>query len=413
MTLVEASESNIGRQARETEMSVFAPSDQNNMDIACLIACDISEIEADWRQLESNGVKSPGQSFDFIKQWIDSFDIPAADQRFAVVSLDGEPIILLALQYQRIFGARVLAPFPGSHVGCAPPLVDVERMAGLSEAQQTALWRSAVAHFDGVDAIYLPYVPASVAGQTGIYDQLGLSVPADTLYRSTFESWEQCDSEQRSRSRRKHDKQQGARLLALGEVEFEELDAQSELAGKVLECMFFQRARRFAVQGIRDPFADEAQRSFYAEALAGKGTLRGVLHVLRLNGNVVAVRYNLVHQDKMFCLISSMSDDPKIQTGSPGKQCLLRVMQSVFGDEVHSFDMGAGLTDEKRHWCNEQISLRHYYVPLTLVGRIFVAFDRLRKTVRYRLKNDERLSKFLKSMRGYVHRLRPKANKAS
>ena len=52
--------------------------------------------------------------------------------------------------------------------------------------------------------------------------------------------------------------------------------------------------------------------------------------MLRLNGEIVAVRYNIVHGDRMFCLISSMSDDPAIQNGSPGKQCLLRVMQTVF-----------------------------------------------------------------------------------
>ena len=94
------------------------------------------------------------------------------------------------------------------------------------------------------------------------------------------------------------------------------------------------------------------------------------LHVLRLNGEIVAVRYNVVHGDRFFCLISSMSDDPAIQGGSPGKQCLLRVMQTVFDQGARIFDMGAGFTDEKRHWCNVQIPVRQHYIPLSAIGSV-------------------------------------------
>ncbi len=104
--------------------------------------------------------------------------------------------------------------------------------------------------------------------------------------------------------------------------------------------------------------------------------------VLKLNGDIVAVRYNVVLGDRMFCLISSMSDDPVIQGGS-GKQCLLRVMQTCSTDGFSVFDMGSGFTDEKRHWCiNEQLPLRQHYIGLSLRGAAIIeahrTFQRLR-----------------------------------
>ena len=169
------------------------------------------------------------------------------------------------------------------------------------------------------------------------------------LYRSQYASWEECDRLQRSKSRRKHDRQQGDRLGAMGAVVFEELrnsdDTRSDIA-----TMFSQRSARFRAMGIRDTFVCDGLIGFYHAAAAAGSGVDVRLHVLRLNGDIVAVRYNIVHDDRMFCLISSMSDDPAIQNGSPGKQCLLRVMQTVFEAGYRVFDMGEGLTDEKRHW---------------------------------------------------------------
>src|SRR5690606_23021728 len=142
-------------------------------------------------------------------------------------------------------------------------------------------------------------------------------------------------------------------------------EAQSAIA-----VMFRQRSERFLAQGIRDCFVVDGLTGFYHEAARPGSGVDVRLHALRLSGEIVAVRYNVVQGDRMFCLISSMTEDPGLQAGSPGKQCLLRVMQTVFDQGMSIFDMGAGFSDEIRHWCNVQIELRHHYVPLTPFGFI-------------------------------------------
>ena len=157
--------------------------------------------------------------------------------------------------------------------------------------------------------------------------------------------------------------------------------------------------------GVFDPFAIPVIRDFYDSTVKDASGVPVKLHVLRLNGDIVAVRYNIVHGDRLFCLISSMSDDPAIQNGSPGKQCLLRVMQTMFEQGYRVFDMGEGLTDEKRHWCNQQIPVRHHYMPITRRGAVAAQAHRSLHTLRRRIKNDERLLGWAKAIRGRLLRL--------
>lgn len=354
-----------------------------------------AEVEADWRALEAKGIESPGQSFDFLSTWISAFSIPEKDQQFIVARLGDKPIVALALHRTRSWGLRVLETFPGGHVGTNAPLVDVDVIAAMAPAERAALWATVGGALGGADLGYLCCLPTEVDGKGDLFGSFGVHATSDGLYRAVFASWEACDSEQRNRSRRKHDKQQGAKLAAMGEVSFEVLGADDDVDA-VLERMFAQRGARFAQQGIADPFAGDDVRDFYRQVFSKNG---GRLHVLRLNGEIVAVRYNLTHGARMFCLISSMSVAPEIQPGSPGKQCLLRVMQSEFDNGYTMFDMGSGLTDEKRHWCNVHMEMRHHYLPLTLKGQLFTQAHRAWQKLKVSLKSNDRLFALYKDWR--------------
>ncbi len=163
--------------------------------------------------------------------------------------------------------------------------------------------------------------------------------------------------------------------------------------------MFEQRAQRFKIMGIKNPFENKKHRQFYHEIAKENGLMKVILHVLRLNDEIIAIRYNIVHQKLMFCLISSMSTDKKVQIAAPGKQNLLRVMQTIFDAGINIYDMGAGLTDEKRHWCNSLTPLRHFYIPLSSFGFTVAHLHRMKKTIRYNVKASKKLSGFLKKLR--------------
>ena len=367
----------------------------------------LADVESAWCALQTPGIESPGQDLAFTRHWIDRFAVPESRQLYVLGELAGQPVALLPLVQRSFCGLSLLTWFPGRHVGCNAPLVDRRALSAMTAEDRAGLWRTMTADIRGVDSIYLAAVPHD----TEIFDQFGSSIETDTLFRAEFTDWEEADRTQRSKSRRKHDRQQGDRLDALGAVSFEEI-AGGGRADEVIATMFAQRAARFSAMGVRDPFAREGVRGFYASALERGSGVDVRLHVLRLNGDIVAIRYNIVRGERMFCLISSMSDDPHIQSGSPGKQCLLRVMQSVFDGGIRSFDMGSGFTDEKRHWCNTQIPVRSHYYPLTAAGRLAAFGHRRFKLVRRQIKTDPKLMSMARRVRALTGRVGGGANHA-
>lgn len=373
------------------------------------LAHRIDEVAATWAALEAGQIESPGQSSAFTRAWVAAFGIVEDDQFYLTAEVDGEPVALLPLWRRRVKGVRLLSWFPGPHVGCNAPLVDAARLATLGSVERAALWSAMLETLEGADLIYLKSVPQLFVEGVDIFAELGESIEAETLYRGQFSSWEDANTTQRSKSRRKHDRQQGERLEALGQVAFEEVRGGPE-ALPILDVMFRQRAARFVAMGVPDPFAEPGVRAFYDATLSPEAGVDVRLHVLRLNGEIVAVRYNIAHGERLFCLISSMIDDATIQTGSPGKQCLLRVMQAVFDAGYRVFDMGAGFTDEKRHWCNVKLPVRQHYVPLTTLGTVAAKSHLGWQMLRQKLKANKAVMGAVKAVRGRM--LKAKAETA-
>lgn len=371
--------------------------------ITATVGSSIEGVEDIWRSLTAGNIESPGQSYDFIRLWVRDRAIADKDQRYVVGSVDGQPIAIWPLHRKRVRGVAVFTWFPGAHVGCYAPIADYPKLDALGIMGRAMLWRAMTRQLHGADVVYLRSIPDEIAGYPGLFNELGRTLDIEMLYRSQYGSWDECDRLQRSKSRRKHDRQQGDKLSALGEVAFQEIrnGADTEAA---LEVMFRQRAARFKVMGVRDPFVHEGLIPFYRDSAKAGSGIDVRLHVLRLNGEIVAVRYNVVHGERVFCLISSMTDDPEIQAGSPGKQCLLRVMQTVFDQGLRVFDMGSGFTDEKRHWCNVQTPLRQHYIGLTGRGTMIVAVHRAFQAVRARIKANKTLKSAVRTMQRLTHR---------
>lgn len=371
--------------------------------IAVRLSHELGDVLPAWQALIAGGVESPGQDPAVVAAWTRAMGVPAEDQYYVVAERSGRPLAVMALWRQRRKGLRILSFFPGAHVGCNAPMVDLSALAALGSVGRSALWSAMLGVINDADLIHLKAVPQLTVEGVNLFSELDAAVASDTLYRASFSSWTEADATQRSKSRRKHDRQQGDKLAAMGEVSFEEIKGSPE-ALPVLDLMFRQRAARFAAMGVSDPFTDCSVRAFYDATLDPASGVDVRMHLLRLDGEIVAIRYNIAKGDRLFCLISSMSTEASLQPGSPGKQCLLRVMQTVFDAGWRVFDMGAGFTDEKRHWCNVQVPVRDHFLPLTWRGEAAAGLWQGWQALRTRIKSDPRLLQLAKSVRGRLNR---------
>lgn len=358
----------------------------------------LADVEAAWRGLEAQGIDNPGQGIEFVRAWLDHFAVREEDRLFLLAQRDDHPLMLLPLQRKRSVGFSAITWLTGDHLGMSAPLVDKPAFAMMTDFDKHQLWNRLTQLPLDADMVNLSNLPTDIARLTGL-GEFFTSVPAaDRVFRARFPGWEACDADRRNKHRRKVDRQQGAKLDALGEIGFEVLVAGDPVAD-VIDTMFVQKAARFRELGIADPFAAPRVRAFYKDAFR---RARGVLQVLRLDGRIIAVRYNLSAGGGLFCLISSMTTCPQTQAGSPGKQGLLRVMQTAFGDGHAFIDMGRGENDEKRQWCNEEIEIAHYSHALTPLGHLARAGQQFNEHVRTRIKGNRNWFDLAKRLRRTV-----------
>ncbi len=128
------------------------------------------------------------------------------------------------------------------------------------------LWRAMARDLTGADLVYLRSIPVDVGVHSRLFRRAGhVAAGGNALPRPLHLLGKECDRVQRSKSRRKHDRQQGDRLNALGEVDFAEV-TEPAAARTAIATMFEQRSARFRAQGIRDTFVIDDLIGFYHAA---------------------------------------------------------------------------------------------------------------------------------------------------
>lgn len=366
------------------------------------VTSDIHEVEPQWRALEAFGIQSPGQSFDFVRSWVEQCEIPLQRQFYVTAYCDREPFVVLPLMMTRRLGATVLTWFVGSHVACNGPLINTAIMSKLSEDERKEFWRTLVRALPPSDAVYMPGVPTGDEIEFEAFEGQSKKPVCDYVYRTEFDSWEEADKARRDRKRRRRDKQHRQKLDALGNVELKRFDKPEEIKD-ALNTVFEQKRARFEQLDIDDPFADEKVRNAYEKVFSKAELVRPVIYALCIDGAVVSARYCIAHGRRLFMLISSMSDDADVMAGSPGNQCLLEVLKAELNEDGFNLvDIGVGEADEKRRWCNVMQPVCTCFIPRTAVGWGFFMVQAGIERLKMIVKGNATLFAFYKAIRGIL-----------
>ncbi len=366
------------------------------------VTSNITDVETTWRELEGRGIHSPGQSFDFVKNWVFANKIAPKDQFYLKAYLGKQTMALLPLHRTKRFGASILTWFLGSHVACNGALINEAAFAELSEDERLEFWQGVVRALPPADAVYLPSVPTGEGVRFETLEGMGKRPVCDKIYRARFDSWDEIDKSRRDRKRRKRDKQHRQKLDALGEVQLQRIEDKQN-AKPVLAKMFELNKRRFEVLGIENPFETQEVQDFYLKAFDAPGDAKPVIYALMLDGEMIGARYCVQQNGDLFMLISTMSDDEEVMPGSPGHQCLLETFKVAFDQHgVDNVDIGIGASEEKRRWCNDLQPVCNRFVPRTAVGWIFFSVQSSLEYLKRTVKHNKKLFGFYKSIRGFL-----------
>ncbi len=335
---------------------------------------DLSRIAAQWRVLQTNGLATPYQTFDWVRAWADAFSESSGFKPLAVTCHDsrGRMVALLPLCVQTRNGVTSAHFIGGKHANMNMGLFDMSAMHGLSAADLRFVLRVAADrhaidffHFENQPRLWdrrdnplllLPHqASASSAWKTA------LQPDGDAMIQSLM------SSESRKKLRHKERK-----LGEVGAVTYHEARNAAE-AEAVLAAFYTQKADRFRAMGIADPFADREVRAFlHAGATTGlsEGTQAISLHAMRVGERIVSVFGGAIHQGRYTGMFTSFDGDPAVSRFSPGDLLLLNLIRMMCARGLTTFDLGTGDARYKTDYCSVEEPLFDSVLPITIKGRM-------------------------------------------
>ncbi|WP_244520044.1 GNAT family N-acetyltransferase [Sinorhizobium glycinis] len=331
----------------------------------------MSELEADWRALDTNKLNSLHQSFDWCAAWKS-----AHESQLLVVrgGIGGQPLFLLPFEIERgrLFRTARLIATGHSNLNTGLFAAEIERVPRdeLFRLLTGGIRRALRAY---ADVVALEKTPAAWRGLPHPLAVLpAISNPNASFQLGLAGDMERTLVQLNAKRRRKKMRLSERRLAELGGYDYVIAREPAE-AHALLDAFFRQKAARLEAQGLPDVFDDPQTRAFFRLLIerqsAGDRLLE--LNAIRLKGEhqgrIIAVTGLSRKGDHVICQFGSI-DDAIAADSSPGELLFYRVIERLCGEGVALFDFGIGDQPYKRSWCTMETALRDITLPLTVRG---------------------------------------------
>lgn len=322
--------------------------------------------EAIWRELERNGAATPFQRYDWVDAWFRHGRDAGHAPLIVVAERCGAPVLLLPLELTRRGPVTVAQCAGGQHANLGAPLV--ASGAHLGPTVLTKLLRQAAAMAD-IDLFHFVLVPASLSRGPNPLAALPQAVLSDEDFFSLRlgEPLPGRTGEHRRKLRHKR-----RRLAQLGRPTFHKARSRDGV-DRALASFLAQKAERFAVLGVPNPFARPGVAEFLrAASLAGleQGQPAIELHWLELDDEPVAVFGAASDGTRLSGMLLSFTPDAAIARCSPGILLLDAVVEDAARRGLEVLDLGPGEARYKRQFAGQRDDLYEVVLPVTAMGHL-------------------------------------------
>jgi CelD/BcsL family acetyltransferase involved in cellulose biosynthesis len=354
---------------------------------------DLAAIERDWRAFEPQADCTVFQSFDWLAAWQRHIGVLNGVTPAIVVGRDGAGAIqiLLPLAVRKAGIVRELTWLGSELCDYNAPLLAANFSAQIDAKRFMALWqdiaRCLQAHpclrYDVVD---LEKMPETVGAQQNPMRHLGGTMTPSGAYSTHLTGdWETFYTTKRSAATRRRDRTKRKKLSEFGAPTFVTPADASDIL-HTLDTLMAQKARSFAHMGVANLFAKPGHADFY-RALATDPATRPLVHVSRLDVGATAAAVNLAltYRGCYYHLLASY-DDGELSRFGPGAAHLHDLLHYAIDHGFKIFDFTIGDERYKRDWCDTELKLYDYIVPVTwrgaLVATPMLAGQRLKRWIK-------------------------------
>jgi CelD/BcsL family acetyltransferase involved in cellulose biosynthesis len=364
---------------------------------------DFSEAEETWRQFETTAFGTGFQSFDWLSAWhAGAGAAEGVEPAIALVTLDGEAIMLAPFGIERRMGLRCLVWLGGKLADYKGPLVAPHFSRRVPAGQFGPLWAQIARALPAHDFIALENQPALLGVAANPFADLGGVAAPDAGYVFALPpTYEALTARFRPETRRT-DKVKERRLAAWGNLEFRIAESGEEalrMAADILD----RKAAQLRAQGVASIFSDEAHRAAFL-ALAALPQKRRMLQVatLTLDGEFLSGSIAQVWKGRATLMVHTY--EPAWAKLSPGRLHMLKLMKTSIEAGHWLYDLSVGHAAYKDSFCDVPMPLFNHVAAAKPWGIAAAAASRTRFSLKRVIKTNVRLMGWLRSIRAMLGR---------
>lgn len=365
--------------------------------IGVTIHLSLADAEIAWRAFEQSAVGLGFQTFDWLKAW--HVQVGAAEgiePAIAIVSLDGEPVMLAAFGLEQRYGMRCLTWLGGKFVDYKAPMLSADFAERVSPEHFAVMWQKVLAHLPTHDVIALENQPSHIGLTVNPFTVLAGDPAPDAGYIFALpSSVDEFHSTFRADTRRA-DRAKWRKLEALGDLEFR-VAANGEEARLMAADILDRKATQLRAQGISSIFDDAGYRAAYI-ALAALPPKRQLLQVamMTLNGEFLSGSIAQVFRGHATLMVHTFEGHPRL---SPGRLHLLKLVEASIEAGHEFYDLSVGKLPYKESFCTEPMALTNYVIATKPWGLAAANTMRAGFALKRRLKASSRVMMLVRRIR--------------
>jgi CelD/BcsL family acetyltransferase involved in cellulose biosynthesis len=375
---------------------------------------DIATLEEDWRALENHALVTPYQAFGWVRPFTET--VGSADCmafRYAVLRDAADaPLAILPLVITRRSGIRFAEFIGGKHANYHMGIYDPAFATGLDATSARLMLEEIGAAIGGLDAFIFVNQPTRWQGAANPLAPLSAGPSPSGAYKLSLVPGDGDGSLRRSMSSHAHKKLKNKRnrFVTYGPSEVVRARTPAEIT-RIVDAFLRQKAARFAMMGVPDPFAQPAVRRFIERGAKPDGERPTVLELYSLDvaGQSVATYIGAVQGTRFSGMATSFDMQSEVAKTSPGEILLVDLIKLKCREGITVFDLGVGEARYKTTICDERDDLVDTFLPLTAKGHAFALFSRAKREAKRRIKASPVALKLAHRVSGWLNRGRKPA----
>lgn len=378
------------------------------------VATEIASIEADWRALEAKALVTPYQAYGWVQPFVETVG-RAHGMIFRHVVLRDQrqqPVAILPLVITRRNGIRFAEFVGGKHANYHMGLFAPEFAATLDAENARSMLDEVAAAIGGLDAFVFVNQPTLWQGVANPLASLAAGPSPSGAYKLALNAGD-CDGTlRRAMSSHAHKKLKNKRnrFAGFGPSRLVKAASEEDIA-RIIGAFLTQKAARFKLMGVPDPFADPAVRAFLHQAARPQGETPPALELysLDIEGGSVATYVGAVQGTRFSGMATSFDMEGEIAKTSPGEILLVDLIKQKCHAGIAVFDLGVGEARYKTTICDDKDDLVDSFLPLTVKGQAFAAVAKAKRVAKRRIKASPTLLKLAQRASGWMNRGRSAA----